>query len=404
MTHEAPRAGSYQSATANGPDRTARPRKDQPVTGEEPVTRHPVASDLNATPEAGLGPAGDTASEDLPRSGRGRRTAYVTRLRMLGQSYFAVVALFALVIAGSQLSSGFLTSGNLSDLLSSNAPVGYVCIGMTFVILSGLFDLSVGGTYALAAVVAATQTNEHGAVIGIVAGLVVGAAAGLINGALIGGIGINSFIATLGTGSVFSGLAYIYSHNEGITVTSTAFGKLGTADLIGVPVSVWLLLLLLLVGVFVLRWTVYGRNVFAVGGNFEAARLGGIRVGLMQTSTLVLVGVMAALAGIAFTSQLGEGQADVGSDIPLTAIAIVVIGGTSLFGGEGGLGRTVIGFLLISILNNVFNLLALNSSLEVIVEGAVLILAVSLTVTSTANIAALWRRLAGFSRGRRSLP
>jgi ribose transport system permease protein len=297
------------------------------------------------------------------------------------REYFALVALIVLVIVATRLSSGFFTVSNIKDLLSSNAPTGFACVGMTMVIITGAFDLSIGGIYALAAVVSATTANDYGTGVGILLGLVVGLVCGIINGFLVGVIDINSFIATLGTGSVFSGAAYLYSHNQSISVIPASFGDLGIGSAAGLPISVWVLIGLFVVTWLVLRYTVFGRNLYATGGNREAARLAGIRTGGVQFTGFVVVGLLAALAGVTFTSELATGQANIGSDLPLTVIAIVVIGGTSLFGGEGGLGRTLIGFLLISVLIDVFDLLALNSSLELVVEGAVLVLTVSMNVS-----------------------
>lgn len=328
-------------------------------------TRHKASVDLKARPP-------------LWNQGRLRNAGSPAELI---REYFALVALVALVIVATRLSSGFFTASNIKNLLSSNAPVGFACVGMTFVIITGAFDLSIGGSYALAAVVSATEANAHGTAVGILLGLVTGLVCGIINGFLVGIVGVNSFIATLGTGSAFSGAAYLYSHNQSIAVMPPNFGELGTGTAAGLPTSVWVLIGLFAAGWLVLRYSVFGRNLYATGGNHEAARLAGIRTGGIQFTGFVLVGVLAALAGITFTSELGQGQANIGADLPLTVISIVVIGGTSLFGGEGGLGRTLIGFLLISVLIDVFDLLALNSSLELVVEGAVLVLTVSLNVT-----------------------
>ncbi|MCL4423547.1 MAG: ABC transporter permease, partial [Actinobacteria bacterium] len=304
---------------------------------------------------------------------------------MLGSGarrYFALVGLVLLIAVSSQISNGFLTLGNARNILTTNAPIGFICIGMTFIIIGGSFDLSVGGTYALGAVVGALVANHMGTTTGIALVLAVGVTAGAVNGLLVGVLRMNSFIVTLGTGSVFSALAYIVSRDQSIQVTTSGFGALGHGTWIGVPVLIWLLIGMFVLGWAVLHFSVYGYNLYAIGGNPEAAHLAGIRVEAIRASTFVLVGALAALGGLAFTSELGVGQADVGSTVALDAIAIVVIGGSAMLGGEGGVGRTAIGFLLIAVLVDLFDLLALNSSIQLLVKGAVLVIAVSLDTSA----------------------
>lgn len=302
----------------------------------------------------------------------------VTSFGSLGRRYFAFVALVILIIISSQISSGFLTLGNARDILTTNAPIGFICIGMTFIIIGGNFDLSVGGTYALGAIVGALGANHFGTSLGIVLVITVGIIAGTVNGVLVGVLKMNSFIVTLGTGSMLSAIAYILSSDQSVQVTAYGFGTIGNGKWLGIPILIWLLTILFGFGWIVLKFSVYGYNLYAIGGNAEAAHLAGLRVEISRALTFVFVGVLAAFAGLAFTSELGVGQADIGSTSALAAIAIVVIGGTAMLGGEGGIGRTIIGFLLIAVLVDLFDLLALNSSIELLVKGAVLVIAVSL--------------------------
>lgn len=294
----------------------------------------------------------------------------------LGTVWFLVL----LVALAQIVYPGFTQSGNLRNILSQNAPLGLIAVGMTFAMICGGFDLSVGGTVAMSSVVFAKLSLTGPLWQAAAVTLLLGLALGLVNGALVTRFGINPFIATLATASVYSGAAYLLSDSQPIVVDKPGFLKLGQGDLAGVPTAVWILLVAFVVGGLVLSGTVYGHCVYAVGGNKEAARLAGIRVDLVQVVSYVAVGVMAALAGILLSSRLGVGQADVGSDMTLDVITIVVIGGTSLFGGEGAVWRTAVGLLLLGVIVNVADSKGWNGSLENILKGCVLLAAVGLDV------------------------
>jgi ribose transport system permease protein len=221
------------------------------------------------------------------------------------EKYGIVVVLIVLMVVGQILYSGFLDLSNVSNLLAQNASVGLVAIGMTFVILGEGFDLSVGGTYALAAVLYAQISAGHPVALGALAAIGAGVGAGLINGAVVARVRVNPFVATLGSGFVFSGLAYIYSKSAPISVDKPGFQWLGSGSLGGVPVSIWAFAVVALASALILARTVYGRNVYAVGGNLEACRLAGIRVGMVRGSTYVLTGALAAVGGIMITGETG---------------------------------------------------------------------------------------------------
>lgn len=331
-----------------------------------------------------------------------KRTSLPGAALTFGRSYFALVALVLLVVVASFESSGFFTLANASNLLTAGAPEGVICVGMTLVIISGNFDLSVSGTYALGATVCAMVANHSGTPVALIVALLVGAGAGLVNGVLVGLLRMNSFIVTLGTGSAFAGIAYILTHDQSIIVAAPGFQTLGTGAWLGIPISIWLLAASFLLGGLVLRGTVYGYGLFSAGGNAEAARLAGLRVGALRMSTFVIVGALAALGGVIFTSELGVGQANIGSSTALDVIAIVVIGGTSLMGGEGGMLRTLCGFLLITVLSNLFNLLAVSSSVQLVVKGAVLVIAVSLDGTVAELARTRWAALRKSRANRRA--
>jgi ribose transport system permease protein len=292
--------------------------------------------------------------------------------------YAMVLILVVLACVSDILYPGFFDSGNLRNILSQNAPIGIVAIGMTFVIIAGGFDLSVGAIYAAGSLFFAGLAAHVPVPLALVAALLVGMAAGTINGTIVTRLKVNAFVATLGTSSVFTGLALIYSHSAPITADMAGFDYIGSANWAGIPVAIFILAAVFVVASVVLSRTVYGRSVYATGGSIEAARLSGIRVDLIRASTYMITGVCAALAGAIIASRTGVGQGDIGADVTLDAIAMVIIGGTSLFGGEGAMWRTLVGLLILATINNLFDSLALESSVQLLVKGLVVIGAVSL--------------------------
>jgi ribose transport system permease protein len=197
---------------------------------------------------------------------------------------------------------------------------------------------------------------------------------------------VNPFVATLGTGSVFVGAAYLFSDSTPQVPLDPGFGHIGLDYWGLLPISVWLLIATFLVGGIVLHRSVYGRTLYAIGGNDEAARLAGLRVNIARASTYVWTGGLAALGGAILSSRLSTGEANMGADVPLDAIAIVVIGGTSLLGGEGAMWRTGVGLLIIASLTNVFNALAINSNWQLVVKGCVVVAAVALDLYARSRL------------------
>jgi ribose transport system permease protein len=294
-------------------------------------------------------------------------------------THFAIVwALILLTIVSDILYPGFFDTGNLQNILSQYAPVGMVAIGMTFVMIAGGFDLSVAAIYAMTGVAFATFAGHMSIPLAFAGGLAVGLVAGAINGLVITRLHVNPFVATLGSSSVFIGAAYLYSHNSPVVPEDESFLALGTNSVFGVPASILIFFAIFLVGSFVLAKTVYGRSVYAVGGNSEAARLAGIRIDLIRFSTYLLTGLCSAMAGMIVASRTGVGQVDVGGEVTLESIAMVIIGGTSLLGGEGAMWRTLVGVLILATINNLFTALALDTATQQLVKGVIVIAAVAL--------------------------
>ncbi|MFL9869353.1 ABC transporter permease [Paraburkholderia fungorum] len=302
-------------------------------------------------------------------------------MRDIYRRYGIVAVLIVLCVVLSFANQYFLTLGNIADILRQTSINGILAVGMTYVVLTAGIDLSVGSTLALAGIISAslvTGPHPHGAAIGLAAGLAVGAAIGAINGLLVARLSIPPFVATLGMLSAARGLTYIY--NDGMPVTDLPDGYLtiGTGAIAGIPVPIIVFALVVVLFWFVLRYTTYGRYVYAVGGNAKSAKTSGISTGKILFSVYVIGGLLAGLAGIILAARTTSALPQAGVSYELDAIAAVVIGGTSLSGGTGSLGGTVVGALLIGVINNGLNLLGVSSYYQQVVKGVIIVGAVLL--------------------------
>ena len=287
--------------------------------------------------------------------------------------------LAALVVVAALLSDAFLNGANVANVLRQVALFGIVSIGMTLVILTKGIDLSVGSIIGVTAVSAALMlTSGWPVVVVVLAALVIGIGAGVFNGLGVSIFGIPSFIMTLGTMVMLRGLAMTVAAGQPIGLGERAadFAWLGRGHLLGLAVPVWIFAGVAAVAALVLRYTAYGRQIYAVGSNTEAARLSGINVRLVTFSVYVVSGLLAGLTALIYVSRLTVGEPTAGTGIELEAIAIVVIGGTSLFGGEGGVLGTVIGAAILAVLANIMNLVGVPPFTQQIIKGAIIILAV----------------------------
>jgi ribose transport system permease protein len=297
------------------------------------------------------------------------------------QKYGPFLALIAVCIGLAFLSPNFLSVSNSFDVMRQVSINAVIAFGMTLTILLGGIDLSVGSILAVSSVLAAmTMKGGHGA--GLAAGiaLLAGAAMGSLNGVVIAKGKVAPFIATLGTMTLLRGAALVLSNGSPISgFPSQLFAMLGggyVARLIPVPVV--LMLAMFAVFWFVLRRTVFGRHVYATGGNAEAAKLSGVNTDRVQILVYTVSGAMAALAGVILTSRLDSAQPTAGAGYELDAITAVVLGGTSLAGGRGWIFGTLVGALLIGVLNNGLNLLGVSAFYQEVVKGSVILLAVLL--------------------------
>lgn len=321
---------------------------------------------------------------DGPPAGEPRRRPRVTVSTL--RDYGIVLSLGVLFVTLALASDAFLTSTNLLNILDQSASVGIIACAGTLVIIAGGFDLSVAAVFALSGAIAAAVANELGPSLGILAGVMAGTAAGGLNGLLTTVGRVNPFIATLATMIMFRGAALVVTGGLLIVVTDPAFSGLGRNMIAGIRYPVWIFIAFAVVLSIVLTRTRFGRYVFAAGGNAEAARLSGIRVGLVRWATFAISGFAAGLAGVISTSRVATGQADAGTGMELTAIAAVVIGGTSIMGGEGAIWRTVLGVLLLALIGNGFNLLGVEPMYQQIFQGAII---------ATAALIDVWVRRKG---------
>ncbi|MGJ8628952.1 MAG: ABC transporter permease [Sulfitobacter sp.] len=298
-----------------------------------------------------------------------------------------LLAFVVLCIFLSLSSEFFLTWNNWTNILRQTAINGILAIGVTFVILTKGIDLSVGSILALSGAVAASfAVTPDPQFIGfaIVAALAVGAFAGAVNGVLVAWLNIPAFVVTLGMLSVARGATYIYTDGRPISNLSPALLWFGKGAIFGIPVPIFALALVFGICWFALRYTIFGRHVYAVGGSEKASRTSGIRTKKIIMSTYVISGLLAGLAGLILTARTTAALPQAGVAYELDAIAAVVIGGTSLSGGRGTLIGTIFGALIIGTINNGLDLLGVSSYYQQVVKGTIIVGAVLLDVNRKA--------------------
>ncbi|HVF57100.1 MAG TPA: ABC transporter permease [Pyrinomonadaceae bacterium] len=303
--------------------------------------------------------AGTTTTIDEAGSTRGKLAR--ARLASFIQRQGALVALVAVCVFATMRYGQFLTENNLTNVLRQNSMLGLVALGMTFVILTGGIDLSVGSLLAVAGVVAANLAGR-GIVVALVAAVAVATLLGLVNGIVIAKARIQPFIVTLAMMIAARGLALVATGEQSVSVgrLSQGFTELGRGKLdlgaFAVPVPVLVLIAAYILGWLILSHTRFGRHVYAIGDNEEAARLMGLNAGRVTMGVYALSGALAGLAGVILASRLGAGQPVAGVGWELDAIAAVVVGGTLLTGGQGSVVFTLVGVLLLGVIFNIFNL------------------------------------------------
>jgi len=305
-------------------------------------------------------------------------------------SKYGIFLIFALmVVTASLLSPAFLSSTNLINVVRQMSVVGLISLGVTGCIVSAGIDLSSGSVVGLSAVVAATLAQDPQfatpfypglnvpVIVPILAACAVGALVGLVNGSLVAKTGIPPFIATLGTLTAIRGLALLYTGGRPISDLTDAYNFIGQGDVLGLPVPIIILVVMAVVTHILYNHTKFGKYIYAIGGNEQAARVSGINSAKYKMLIYVYAGFLAGLAGLVVSSRIGSGQPGLGQGYELDAIAAAVIGGASLSaGGIGTVAGTIVGALIIGVLNNILDLLNVSAYFQQIIKGCIIVGAV----------------------------
>jgi inositol transport system permease protein len=328
-----------------------------------------------------------SATEAVPAKWR----QAAVQLRAIFNKYGIFLVFIAMLIVASFLSPAFLSKTNLINVVRQMSVVGLIALGVTGVIVSAGIDLSSGSVVGLSAVVAASlsQLPDYPAAfykglqvplfVAILAACGAGALVGLINGSLVARTRIPPFIATLGTLTAIRGAALLYTGGRPISDLTDGYNFIGQGDLFGVPVPILLLVLMALVTHVLYSQTKFGKYVYAIGGNEQAARVSGIDVGKYKMLMYVYAGFLAGLAGLVVSARIGSGQPGLGQGYELDAIAAAVIGGASLSaGGIGTVAGTIVGALIIGVLNNILDLTNVSAYWQQIIKGCIIVGAVIL--------------------------
>lgn len=321
------------------------------------------------------------SEKSLPMS-KSPVTPGVNGVRQLFKQYGGILSgMLVLIILFSFMNDSFFTTNNIINIILQVSIIAITAYGMTYVLLLGDIDLSVGSTIALIGTFAALGASWGIPFIllvplSIVAALVLG----LINGGLTALAGIPSFIVTVATMGIFRGIAYIVTDGTPVMIRNDAFLALGNGEFLSVPIPIWILLVLLLVNHFILTKTAFGRKIYITGGNKEAAVYSGINVVSLKIKVFMITAVLAGISGMILASRLYSGQPNSAISYELDAIAAAVLGGTSLNGGYGTVIGTMIGALTIGVINNGMNLMNVPYFYQMVVKGLVILVAVYVDV------------------------
>ena len=300
--------------------------------------------------------------------------------RLISKSYLVLV-LVAIVVIGYYVSADFLTFRNVENVIAAASIAAVLAVGQFFVVLTGGIDLSVGSTLAMSTVIAAlTLQSGMSTGLSIAVTLLCCAAAGLLNGVLIVWLRIPAFIATLATMSAIKGFSYIIQSTSLIQIMDNAFiDTFARSSTLGIRNPVLIFIIVAVIAAITAKYTTFGRALYAIGGNAEAARLSGLPVGRNLLITYTMSGFLAGLAGLIAAAQLRQGSSLIGTGYELLAIAAVVVGGASLIGGKGDPISAVIGVFVLATITNIMNLVGISSEPQLVITGAVIIIAVFLS-------------------------
>lgn len=295
--------------------------------------------------------------------------------------YQSIIALVIFSIIIALMNDRFMTFSNIMNILRQTSINSIIAAGMTFVILTGGIDLSVGSTLAFSGAIAAMLIGKGiNPMIAVLAALAIGTAIGMLNGVIIAKGKLQPFIVTLATMTVFRGATLVFTNGKpistGYEANAEIYSQIGNGYIGAIPIPIIIMVLVFALGYYVLTQTTLGRYVYALGGNEEATKLSGVKTNKVKIIVFGISGFFAALAGIIITARLSSAQPTAGQGYELDAIAAVVLGGTSLAGGLGSIMGTVTGALIIGILNNALNLMNVSSYYQLLVKGIVILVAV----------------------------
>lgn len=298
--------------------------------------------------------------------------------------YIAFVALLLIFsVTLKDVGNGFLHMGNVWNIIRQTSLIAILSVGMTYALGAGQIDLSVGSVVGLTSLVTAWVVQSMGIVPGILAGLVVGVVVGAINGVLIAWVNIPPFIATLGTQILFAGVSRTISGLKSVPITNGDFNFFfGGGDIKGIPVLLVWMLVVVAVGHVYLRKRPFGRQLISVGGNPKAALYSGVNVKAVIFKVMILCGVLAALAGVLWAGRFGGGRYSLGESEETSAIAAAVLGGTSIFGGKASVTGACIGAIMMGMINNALVMYGLDVYQQMIIRGAIILIAVAITVNA----------------------
>lgn len=300
-------------------------------------------------------------------------------IKETASKYKSLIGLVVLCVIITFVTPAFLTLSNITNIFTQVSVNAIIAVGMTFVILTGGIDLSVGSTLAISGALSASIIKSTGSItLAIIVAALVGIAVGLINGLLISKSKLQAFIATLATMTIFRGATLVFTNGIPISKLPEKFVNIGNGKIGFMPIPVIITVIVFIIAVYILSQTRFGRYLYALGGNEDSARLSGINTDKIKTLVYVVSGFASAIAGVIITSRIGSASPNAGTGFELDAIAAVVIGGTSLAGGEGKITGTLIGALIIGVLNNGLNLMNVSPFYQSIVKGLVILIAVLL--------------------------
>ena len=302
-------------------------------------------------------------------------------IKALISNYFIYVIFLLLVIVLTVMKPSFISPKNLANILKQASINGILAFGMMFVIISGGFDMSVGSTVAFTGILAALLGNgQYPIIVPLCVAILGGLAVGLVNGVGIAVGDLPPFIMTLGTMTAVRGLALLISNGKPVTGISEAYKVIAASDLFGIPTLAIFLLIVIIICSFVATKTVYGRRVYACGGNLQAAKVAGINTTFIRVSTFAIAGLLAGLCGFLMTSRITIGQPTAAESYEMDAITACVVGGVSMSGGVGNPFGVIIGTLLITVIGNGLDILGVSSHWQKIVKGLIIVVAVLIDV------------------------